>query len=146
MNSRDTDGLGGLYPLSLLLGSRGVILTDTAMFLLFSGIIVVVAFVVDAAGGWFHAIQSLATYTENLTSRRLAGLVPRCIGRRRSMACFGPLFWGRVGNRRRSQPVADSRYLMASNEHVVIRSACGALIACCCSTCHQFCGHYGQSD
>ena len=35
------------------------------MFLLFSGIIVVASlFIVDAAGGWFHAIQSLATYTE----------------------------------------------------------------------------------
>ena len=49
---------------TLYSGSRGVILTDTAMFLLFSGIIVVASlFIVDAAG-WFHAIQSLATYTE----------------------------------------------------------------------------------
>ena len=96
------------YTLFTVLGSRGVIPTDTAMFLLFSGIIVVASlFIVDAAGGWFHAIQSLATYTEkpDLIAWH-GGLAPRCIGRRRSMACFGPPFWGSRGNRRRSQPVA----------------------------------------
>ena len=50
---------------TLYSGSRGVILTDTVMFVLFSGIIVVTCFfIVDAAGGWFTAIESLATYQE----------------------------------------------------------------------------------
>ena len=50
---------------TLYSGSRGVILTDTVMFLLFSSIIVVTAFfIVQAAGGWASVIDSLATYAD----------------------------------------------------------------------------------
>ena len=48
---------------TLYSGSRGVILTDTVMFLLFSGMIVLAAFfIIQSAGGWFSAIETLATY------------------------------------------------------------------------------------
>ena len=117
---------------TLYSGSRGVILTDTAMFLLFSGIIVVASlFIVDAAGGWFHAIQSLATYTEKPDLIAWHGRVgPEVYWK----TPLDGLFWATIlgvawGIVVAVSPWQSSRYLMASNEHVVIRSACGALIA-----------------
>ena len=117
---------------TLYSGSRGVILTDTAMFLLFSGIIVVASlFIVDAAGGWFHAIQSLATYTEKPDLIAWHGRVgPEVYWK----TPLDGLFWATIlgvawGIVVAVSPWQTSRYLMASNEHVVIRSACGALIA-----------------
>ena len=48
---------------TLYSGSRGVILTDTVMFLLFSVMIVLAAFfIIQSAGGWFSAIEALAKY------------------------------------------------------------------------------------
>src|SRR5262245_14381878 len=44
-------------------GSRGVVINDTMMFLLFMvGGFVAVGFVVNASGGWFASIESLATF------------------------------------------------------------------------------------
>ena len=117
---------------TLYSGSRGVILTDTAMFLLFSSIIVVASFfIVDAAGGWFHVIQSLATYTEKPDLIAWHGRVgPEVYWK----TPLDGLFWASIlgiawGIVVAVSPWQTSRYLMASNEHVVIRSACGALIA-----------------
>ena len=117
---------------TLYSGSRGVILTDTAMFLLFSGIIVVASFfIVDAAGGWFHAIESLATYAEKPDLIAWHGRVgPEVYWK----TPLDGLFWATIlgiawGIVVAVSPWQTSRYLMASNEHVVIRSACGALIA-----------------
>jgi Na+/proline symporter len=117
---------------TLYSGSRGVILTDTAMFLLFSAIIVVASFfIVDAAGGWFHAIQSLATYAEKPGLIAWHGRVgPEVYWK----TPLDGLFWATIlgvawGIVVAVSPWQTSRYLMARNEHVVIRSACGALIA-----------------
>ena len=117
---------------TLYSGSRGVILTDTVMFLLFSGMIVLAAvFIIQAAGGWFPAIEALATYEakpgiiawhgrvgpETPWQTPLDGLL---------WATILGVAWGIVVA---VSPWQSSRYLMARSEHVVIRSACGALIA-----------------
>jgi sodium/pantothenate symporter len=117
---------------TLYSGSRGVILTDTVMFLLFSGIIVVTCFfIVDAAGGWFTAIESLATYQEKPGIIAWHGRIgPDVYWQTQWEALIWAsilgVAWGIVVA---VSPWQTSRYLMARSEHVVIRSACGALIA-----------------
>ena len=117
---------------TLYSGSRGVILTDTVMFLLFSGIIVVTCFfIVDAAGGWFSAIESLAVYEAKPGIIAWHGRIgPEVYWQTEWEALIWAsilgVAWGIVVA---VSPWQTSRYLMARSEHVVLRSACGALIA-----------------
>ena len=117
---------------TLYSGSRGVILTDTVMFVLFSGIIVVTCFfIVDAAGGWFTAIESLATYQDKPDiiawhGRMGSDVYWQTPWEALIWASILGVAWGIVVA---VSPWQTSRYLMARSEHVVIRSACGALIA-----------------
>ena len=117
---------------TLYSGSRGVILTDTVMFLLFSSIIVVTAFfIVQAAGGWSSVIDSLATYADKPGIIAWHGRVGPDVYWKTPMealvwASILGVAWGIVVA---VSPWQTSRYLMARSEHVVIRSACGALIA-----------------
>ena len=117
---------------TLYSGSRGVILTDTVMFLLFSSIIVVTAFfIVQAAGGWSSVIGSLATYADKPGIIAWHGRVGPDVYWKTPMealvwASILGVAWGIVVA---VSPWQTSRYLMARSEHVVIRSACGALIA-----------------
>ena len=117
---------------TLYSGSRGVILTDTVMFVLFSGIIVVTCFfIVDAAGGWFTAIESLATYQAKPDiiawhGRMGSDVYWQTPWEALIWASILGVAWGIVVA---VSPWQTSRYLMARSEHVVIRSACGALIA-----------------
>ena len=56
---------------TLYSGSRGVILTDTVMFVLFSGMIVLAAFfIIQSAGGWFSAIEHWQRMKRNRASLR----------------------------------------------------------------------------
>jgi len=117
---------------TLYSGSRGVILTDTVMFLLFSSIIVVTSFyIVQAAGGWSSVIDSLATYADKPGIIAWHGRVGPDVYWQTPMealmwASILGVAWGIVVA---VSPWQTSRYLMARSEHVVIRSACGALIA-----------------
>ena len=117
---------------TLYSGSRGVILTDTVMFLLFSSIIVVTSFyIVQAAGGWSSVIDSLATYGDKPGIIAWHGRVGPDVYWQTPMealmwASILGVAWGIVVA---VSPWQTSRYLMARSEHVVIRSACGALIA-----------------
>ena len=117
---------------TLYSGSRGVILTDTVMFLLFSGIIVITCFfIVDAAGGWFTAIESLAVYEAKPGIIAWHGRIGPDVYWQTEWealiwASILGVAWGIVVA---VSPWQTSRYLMARSEHVVLRSACGALIA-----------------
>ena len=111
---------------TLYSGSRGVVLTDTLMFLLFAAVAFLgLAFIIGEAGGWFAAIRELAVFdgkpgiiswhgvngpdatwktgAESLTYALILGVA-----------------WGIVVA---VSPWQASRYLMARNEHTVIRSA-----------------------
>ena len=117
---------------TLYSGSRGVILTDTVMFLLFSSIIVVTSFfIVQAAGGWSSVIASLATYADKPGIIAWHGRIGPDVYWQTPIealvwASILGVAWGIVVA---VSPWQTSRYLMARSEHVVIRSACGALIA-----------------
>ena len=110
-------------------GSKGVLITDTLMFSIFTAaVIIAIPFISDGAGGWTNAIQSLANNTD------VPGIISWC-GNLDYMYQNGwenfiwavtyGIVWAvviMVG------PWQTSRYLMAKNEHVVVRSAVGAAI------------------
>mgnify|MGYP002632708001 FL=1 len=117
---------------TLYSGSRGVILTGTVMFVLFSGMIVLAAFfIIQSAGGWLSAIEALATYEAKPGIIAWHGRVGPDTPWQTPLdgllwATILGVAWGIVVA---VSPWQSSRYLMARSEHVVIRSACGALIA-----------------
>lgn len=112
-------------------GSRGVILTDTLMFLLFTSVaMLALIFLVQDAGGWSSAVQALATLPEKPALMAWHGIVgdetPFS-----SVLDFTlwnitlALAWGLVYA---VSPWQSSRYLIARDEHVVMRAACIAAI------------------
>lgn len=113
-------------------GSRGVVITDTIMFLLFSIVgYFALTFVVAEFGGWFETIDQLATYAAKPDIIAWHGVTgPGAIWRTPAEA----LTWAVILGLAWSVVVAvspwqASRYLMARNEHTVLRAACGASVA-----------------
>ncbi|HEU4517119.1 MAG TPA: sodium:solute symporter family protein [Steroidobacteraceae bacterium] len=110
-------------------GSRGVVINDTMMFLLFmvAGF-VALGFVVGAAGGWFASVDALATFSSKPDiiawhGRTGPGANWKTPGDALTWAVILGLAWSVVVA---VSPWQASRYLMAKNEHVVIRAGCGA--------------------
>ena len=122
----------GYTGFTLYAGSRGVILTDTMMFLLFTSVaLLALYFIIDAGGGWFSSIQQLAVYEDRPGIIAWHGYIgSESTWRTPLDALLWSLIlgvaWGLVVA---VSPWQASRYLMARSEHVVIRSACGAAIA-----------------
>lgn len=119
---------------TLYSGSRGVILTDTLMFLLFTGAAVLVAVhVVGDLGGLAATIEGLAAQTAKPGIASWHGII-------------GPgtewptatdyLIWAIIidlgwGFAFAVSPWQSSRHLMARNEHVVLRAAIYTCLAVC---------------
>ncbi len=112
-------------------GSRGVILTDTLMFLLFTSVaMLALIFLIQEAGGWSTAVRELATLPEKPDLMAWHGIVG-------SDTPFTSVLdftlwnitlavaWGLVYA---VSPWQSSRYLIARDEHVVMRAACIAAI------------------
>lgn len=105
-------------------GSMGVLLTDTIMFLIFLvAALIAIPFITVDAGGWFEAIKDLANsdtrpgiiaWTNNLDY-----LYPSGIENLIWAIVYG-VVWGIVVM---VSPWQTSRYLMAKNEHTVMRSS-----------------------
>jgi sodium/pantothenate symporter len=108
-------------------GSRGVVITDTAMFLLFSIVgIAALAFIAEAAGGWFESIAQLANFEPRPGIIGAEGFVGDGGYWSSSLdmwiwAIIIGLAWSVVFA---IGPWQSSRYLMARDENVVVRSAC----------------------
>jgi len=122
----------GYTSFTLYSGSRGVIITDTMMFLLFSVVaFVALYFIIDNVGGWFTAIESLATFEPKSDLIAWHGYLgpgsqwQTPIDGLTWAVIFG-LSWGLVVA---VSPWQSSRYLMAKDEHTVIRAACFAIAA-----------------
>lgn len=112
-------------------GSRGVIVTDTIMFLLFTIIAFFgLSYIVDAPGGWFATVEGLASFEPQPEIISAAG---RSGTDSPWATSFDLWLWAIVlgvswGIAYSISPWQSSRYLMARDEHVSIRSAC---IAAC---------------
>ena len=105
-------------------GSPGVLLTDTIMFLIFlAAALAAVPFIVHAAGGWFGGIAALANCESMPGILSWAGnlnyLYPSGISNLAWAVTYG-VVWALVVS---VSPWQTSRYLMAKDEHVVMRSA-----------------------
>lgn len=110
-------------------GSRGVVINDTMMFLLFMvAAFVALAFVVGAAGGWFPSVASLAVLPDKPGIISWHGVTGpdatwKTPGDALTWSVILGVAWSVVVA---VSPWQASRYLMAKNEHVVIRAGCGA--------------------
>ncbi len=110
-------------------GSMGVLLTDTIMFLVFLvAAMIGIPFVTNAAGGWNDAIIALAqsvtrpdiiAWTNNLDYMYPSGAMNLI------WAIVYGVVWAIVVM---VSPWQTSRYLMAKNEHTVVRSSIWASI------------------
>ena len=111
---------------TLYSGSRGVVLTDTMMFLLFGAVAFVsLGFIVQSNGGWLETVQGLATFVDKpdiVSWHGAVGLAApwQTPGETLVYAVILGLAWGIVVA---VSPWQASRYLMARDEHTVIRSA-----------------------
>jgi Na+/proline symporter len=121
----------GYTSFTLYAGSRGVVITDTIMFLLFSVVaFIALGFIVDAAGGWMTTIEDLARFEAKPGIIAWHGMIGpeakwESAGDAVTWAIILGVAWSVV---MMVSPWQASRYLMAKNEHVVIRSGCGAAI------------------
>ena len=117
---------------TLYSGSRGVILTDTLMFLLFSSVaFVALLYLIDNAGGLSTAIYELARLPDKQGLMSWAGIVgedaPFSSGLdfalwNITLAVAGGMVYA-------VSPWQSSRYLMARDEHVVLSAACIAAVS-----------------
>jgi len=112
-------------------GSRGVILTDTLMFLLFTSVaMLALIFLVQEAGGWAESVRRLTELPEKPDLMAWHGTVgdDTPFSSALHFALWNitlALAWGMVYA---VSPWQSSRYLIARDEHVVIRAACIAAI------------------
>ena len=113
-------------------GSRGVVINDTMMFVLFMiGAFVALTFVVSAGGGWFPAVEALATFPDkpgiiSWHGMNGPGATWKTPADALTWSVILGIAWSVVVA---VSPWQASRYLMAKNEHVVIRAGCGAGLA-----------------
>lgn len=117
---------------TLYSGSRGVILTDTLMFLLFTGAAFVASiYIVDGLGGLSSVIQGLAEQQDKPGIASWHGVIgpgtvwPTAMDYLIWMLII-EMAWGLVYA---VSPWQSSRHLMARNEHVVIRASVYACLA-----------------
>lgn len=110
-------------------GSPGVLLTDTIMFLVFLvAALIAVPFIIHSAGGWFPTIEKMANSAEipGILSwtNNLDYLYPTGAKNLLWAVTYG-IVWALVVS---ISPWQTSRYLMARDEHTVMRSSIWASI------------------
>ncbi len=112
-------------------GSRGVIITDTMMFMLFTAVaMLALIFLVQDAGGWSAAVGKLAVLPEKPDLMAWHGMVggDSAFSSALDFTLWNitlAIAWGLVYA---VSPWQSSRYLIARDEHVVLRAACIAAI------------------
>ena len=122
----------GYTSFTLYSGSKGVIMTDTVMFMLFTIVaMMTLYFIIQSGGGWSESLHQLARYEGKPGIIAWHGLIGENSNwKTPAEALIWALIlgcaWGVVVA---VSPWQTSRYLMARDEHVVVRSGCGACVA-----------------
>lgn len=110
--------------ITVMSGAKGVLITDTIMFAVFSiATIVGAAFIAVKAGGWISTVNEMATYQPIPGILSAGGNMDYFYPTARDnfiWACGYGIAWMAV---LAVAPWQSSRYLMAKNEHAVIRSS-----------------------
>lgn len=117
----------GYMAFTLYSGSRGVVLTDTIMFLLFTIVsIVALPYLFGEGGSWGATLEALATQEDKPGIIAWHGLTGEgAYWESGSEALIWALVLGASWSLVLAvSPWQTSRYLMARSEHVVVRSAC----------------------
>jgi Na+/proline symporter len=120
----------GYTTFTIYSGSRGVVITDTIMFVLFATIgVLALSFIADAAGGWFESVRILSNFEPRPGIISASGFMGEGAlwETPTDMWIWATIIgcsWAVVVA---ISPWQSSRYLMARDEHVVIRSACIAV-------------------
>lgn len=113
--------------LTVTSGSKGVLITDTLMFVIFTFFsLTSVVLIVNKLGGWYTAVENVTKLNEVLFS--WSGDLTHLYAtgtENMAWAIMTGLTWVAVCA---VAPWQSSRYLMAKNEHVVVRSAVWASI------------------
>lgn len=113
--------------LTFLAGSKGVLITDTIMFGIFTvASIIGILVIVNKLGGWYHAVENVTKMNPVLFSWH--GDLGHLYGsgaENMIWAFITGLTWVSVCA---IGPWQSSRYLMAKSEHVVVRSSVWAAI------------------
>lgn len=111
-------------------GAKGVLITDTIMFAVFSvATIVGVVAIASKAGGWTNTVTQMATYEPIPGILSAGGNLSYFYPTAKDnfiWACGYGIAWMAV---LAVAPWQSSRYLMAKNEHAVIRSSISASVA-----------------
>lgn len=109
---------------STISGASGVLITDTIMFVIFTISLVVSAFViVGKAGGWFEVVSQLINFEGKTGLLAWGGNTDYLYPTKGENVVWGIIYgvvWLSVCM---VGPWQSSRYLMAKNEHTVIRSS-----------------------
>nr|WP_232341213.1 sodium:solute symporter family protein [Halomonas pacifica] len=117
----------GYMAFTLYSGSRGVVLTDTIMFLLFTIVsIMALPYLFGEGGSWGATLEALATQEDKPGIIAWHGLTGEgAYWESGSDALIWALVLGASWSLVLAvSPWQTSRYLMARSEHVVVRSAC----------------------
>lgn len=121
-----------LTVLTIISGSRGVLITDTIMAGVFTfAVLIGVVFISNSAGGWFNAIETITqdekmssflSWSGNTSALESTGSPPLYDNGVENIlwATVYGIVWMSVCM---VGPWQSSRYLMAKNEHTVIKSA-----------------------
>lgn len=111
-------------------GSMGVLVTDTIMFMIFLvAAIIGIPFIIHHAGGWTEGITALANSTTNpgiISWTNNLDYLYSTGGKNLLWAIVYGIVWAIVVM---VSPWQTSRYLMAKNEHTVMRSSVWASIS-----------------
>ena len=115
--------------ITVLSGSRGVLITDTLMASVFTlAMILATLFIANRTGGWFHSVETIASSFDLRSLLSWAGkpgvLYPTGAENIAWAFIYGIVWMSvcMVG------PWQCSRYLMAKDEHTVVKSAVPAVI------------------
>ena len=120
----------GYTAFTIYSGSSGVVITDTIMFMLFGTIgVLALSFIADSAGGWFESVRILADFEPRRGIISANGYMGEGALWKTPTDMW---IWASIIGASWAVVVAispwqSSRYLMARDEHVVIRSACIAV-------------------
>ena len=116
--------------ITMLSGAKGVLITDTIMFAVFSvATIIGAAVIAIKAGGWGGTVSEMATYQSIPGILSAGGNLSYSYPTAKEniiWACMYGVAWMAV---LAVAPWQSSRYLMAKNEHAVIRSSIFASVA-----------------
>lgn len=110
--------------ITMFSGAKGVLITDTIMFSLFTGALVLASFIIiKNAGGWYNVVDSVTQLANKPGIMDWGGNTNYLYSSKIMNVVWGLIYgivWMSVCM---AGPWQSSRYMMAKNEHTIVRSS-----------------------